>query len=41
MKIISVHGDIDKVENLLQGQVTSDVTEETALNKFKTIEMII
>ena len=26
MKIISVHGDIDKVENLLQGQITSDIT---------------
>ena len=26
MKIISIHGDIDKVENLLQGQITSDVT---------------
>ena len=25
MKIISVHGDIDKVENLLQGQITSDI----------------
>ena len=26
MEIISVHGDIDKVENLLQGQITSDIT---------------
>ena len=25
MEIISVHGDIDKVENLLQGQITSDI----------------
>jgi folate-binding protein YgfZ len=25
MKIISVHGDIDKVENLLQGLITSDI----------------
>ena len=26
MKIISIHGDISKVENLLQGQITSDIS---------------